>query len=338
MSWFEEQGDPASGGAEFARTGEDQSLAAQGAAGGPTLAGVGDPMTYFQSLTQGLPGTPQSLIGLEGQLGQAGIKVLRNAAGVAGKIQLPDGRIVDVIRAAGLGGQGWQWLDDGGAGNSPYSMGTFTGGGRYPLASVMGPGFMQPFTAPFNFESGTLPEDPAYKFRLAEGQKAIERSAAAKGTLLTGGTLKDLQGYAQGLASTEYDNAWRRAMEEYQQAYNIYGGNRAAQMGYLGALSAGGQNAAANQGQTGSAYAGNAAYTLGNIGSAYGSGAANQGNIWGNFWNQAGQVGAQIPWWVSRAGGGSSSYAPPAEPPPVTPGFNPAGWTQRPSQSYGPWF
>ena len=32
--------------------------------------------------------------------------------------------------------------------------------------------------------------DPGYQFRLSEGQKALERSAAAGGSLGSGGTLK----------------------------------------------------------------------------------------------------------------------------------------------------
>lgn len=73
-----------------------------------------DPQAYFQQLTQGLPPTPQSLVGLEQQLGQQGIKVLRNAEGIAGKIQLPNGHIVDVIQNAGIGGTGWQYDSDNG--------------------------------------------------------------------------------------------------------------------------------------------------------------------------------------------------------------------------------
>src|SRR5215216_3241193 len=52
----------------------------------------------------GQPKTPQELIALEQQLNAVGIKVMRNASGVAGKIQLPNGQIVDVINSAGAGG------------------------------------------------------------------------------------------------------------------------------------------------------------------------------------------------------------------------------------------
>ncbi len=83
----------------------------------PTAWKPGDPILplpantsgWFMGLVQGKPPTPAQLIALEPLLNSYGIKVLRNAEGVAGKIQLPGGQIVDVIISAGLGGRGWQW-------------------------------------------------------------------------------------------------------------------------------------------------------------------------------------------------------------------------------------
>jgi len=66
---------------------------------------------------------------------------------------------------------------------------------------------------------------PPCQFRLAEGQKAIERSAAARGILNSGSTRKALERYGQGMASQEYRNAYNRALNEYQQRYNIYRNN-----------------------------------------------------------------------------------------------------------------
>jgi hypothetical protein len=64
--------------------------------------------------------------------------------------------------------------------------------------------------------------DPGYQFRLDEGQKAIERSAAARGGLTTGGTIKATERYAQGLASDEYQKAYNRKLLEYSTAYNEF--------------------------------------------------------------------------------------------------------------------
>lgn len=52
--------------------------------------------------------------------------------------------------------------------------------------------------------------DPGYQFRLSEGMKALDRTAAARGGLLSGATLKGAQRYGQGLASQEYGNAYNR--------------------------------------------------------------------------------------------------------------------------------
>lgn len=56
--------------------------------------------------------------------------------------------------------------------------------------------------------------DPGYGFRLREGMKALERSAAARGGLLSGATLRGVQEYGQDLASQEYTNAFNRYQAE----------------------------------------------------------------------------------------------------------------------------
>ena len=66
----------------------------------------------------GRPGTPQALEALEPEMAKYGISIARNAAGVAGKIKLPNGQIVDVIQSAGTGGgpNNFQWLTGPGGG------------------------------------------------------------------------------------------------------------------------------------------------------------------------------------------------------------------------------
>lgn len=55
-----------------------------------------------------------------------------------------------------------------------------------------------------------LATNPAYQFRQQEAQKALERSAAARGGLLSGQFAKALQERSQGLASQEFGNAFNR--------------------------------------------------------------------------------------------------------------------------------
>ncbi len=47
---------------------------------------------------------------------------------------------------------------------------------------------------------------PGYQWRLGEGVKALDRSAAAKGRLLSGAQMKGVQSFGEGLASDEYRN------------------------------------------------------------------------------------------------------------------------------------
>lgn len=62
------------------------------------------------------------------------------------------------------------------------------------------------FEAPqFDFEA-----DPGYQFRLEEGLRAINQTAAARGSFQSGNTLRDAATFASGLASQEYGNAFAR--------------------------------------------------------------------------------------------------------------------------------
>jgi len=73
-----------------------------------------------------------------------------------------------------------------------------------------------------DFGATDFQTDPGYAFRLSEGMKALDRTAAARGGLLSGATLKGAEQYNQGLAS-----------QEYQNAFNRYQTNRANQLNPL---------------------------------------------------------------------------------------------------------
>jgi hypothetical protein len=81
-----------------------------------------------------------------------------------------------------------------------------------------------------------IASDPGYQFQLQEGLKALERSAAAKGSLSSGGTLKGLTDYAGGLASTQYQNAWNRNMQAYQLKQQGLSGLAGLGLGAAGTL------------------------------------------------------------------------------------------------------
>ena len=117
------------------------------------------------------------------------------------------------------------------------------------LRSLMsgGPGAAQQF----------LQMDPGYGFRLSEGLKALDRQAAARGGLISGGALKAAQRYGQDVASQEFGNAYGRLAslaalgpqaagvanalgQNYanQSGQNTMAGGQAAAQGILGAANA----------------------------------------------------------------------------------------------------
>ena len=78
-----------------------------------------------------------------------------------------------------------------------------------PLATEYTPFGMQQFQA-----------DPGYAFRMSEGMKALERSAAARGGLMSGATGKALTRFGQDLGSQEYTNAFNRYQTEREARLN----------------------------------------------------------------------------------------------------------------------
>lgn len=111
-------------------------------------------------------------------------------------------------------------------------------------------------------------KDPGYGFRLSEGQKALERNAAARGGLISGGALKAAQRYGQEMGSQEYTNAFNRYQTERNARLNplqsLAGVGQTAtnQLGQFGAQNAGamgnymtGAAAAGAAGQMGAANA-----------------------------------------------------------------------------------
>jgi hypothetical protein len=120
----------------------------------------------------------------------------------------------------------------------------------------------------FKFSMSDFEADPGYGFRFSEGQKALDRSAAARGGLMSGGALKAATRFGQDLGSQEYSNAYNRALTGYNtgvasenQLYNRQAG-----------LAGIGQTATNLVGQAGQNYATNAGNALGAAGQANASG------------------------------------------------------------------
>jgi len=62
-------------------------------------------------------------------------------------------------------------------------------------------------------------KEPGYEFRLKGGTQALDRSAAAQGTLRTGGNLKNILEYGQNFAAQEYSNVFNRALQAHGANY-----------------------------------------------------------------------------------------------------------------------
>ena len=142
-------------------------------------------------------------------------------------------------------------------------------------------------TAAQNFTPSDLTSDPGYQFRLSEGLKALDASAASRGGLLSGNAGRALVDYGQASGS-----------QEYQNAFNRYNTNRANILNPLQSLAGQGQsssntmgNAAANNAAAGSGtlqnYGTNAGNMMVNAGNAQASGYLGQANSWNSALNNA---------------------------------------------------
>lgn len=71
-----------------------------------------------------------------------------------------------------------------------------------------------------NFTMSDFTRDPGYQFRLDQGMRGVENSAAARGGLLSGNALKALMNYGQDFASNEYMNSYNRFNNDNSTLFN----------------------------------------------------------------------------------------------------------------------
>ena len=177
--------------------------------------------------------------------------------------------------------------------NAPFREAGLTGTNML-LAQLQGPNASakfggvpgyDPASAMKNFGAADFQADPGYAFRLSEGMKALDRTAAARGGLLSGSTLKGAQRYGSDLASQEYQNAFNRyqanrsAQEQaYGNAFNRFQTERTNTLAPLQSLAGVGQSATQQAQQASQNYATGAANTLGTFGAAQGSNIIGSGN------------------------------------------------------------
>lgn len=140
------------------------------------------------------------------------------------------------------------------------------------------------------FNKTQMEQDPGYAFRVAEGQKAIERSTAASRGLQSGSALKAAARFGQEMGSQEYGNAFNRFQankafqaQEYGNAFNRFTIERQNQLAPLLSLTASGQASAAGEAAAASNFASGGSQAIQNAGAgattAYGNYGAMTGDI-----------------------------------------------------------
>jgi hypothetical protein len=114
-------------------------------------------------------------------------------------------------------------------------------------------------------------KSPDYQFRLNEGLKALNRGAAARGSYLSGATMKGLQEYGQQSASQEFGNRFNR----------------------LSGLAGLGGNMTQTQASLGAQNASSIADLLGSGGAARAAGTVGAANAWNNALSGIGNTAMQ---------------------------------------------
>lgn len=161
------------------------------------------------------------------------------------------------------------------------------------LGKMRDPSFQRAFTMA-DFQA-----DPGYQFRVDQGQKALERSAAARGLNLSGAQAKALTSFGQGMGA-----------QEYQAAYDRFNNDNNLKFGRLATVAGYGQNANAILAGAAQNYGNNAANIAMGLGNAEGAANIASGNAAAQTIDQlvsgaTMMFGKKAP---SNGGGGASVY------------------------------
>ena len=225
-------------------------------------------LAYIEKRKGELPPSPDSMSIIYNELKQQGFQVEQptHAQGTkisADKLVLPGGAVYDFIGGVDGGDPRWTSPQDAGywkdgkayddpnfqirsssSGAGQMGGGQFSLNGQNNLASFGAPGLLAPWTQQFQAPSGT--DDPGFQFAMDQGLEALDRSKAARGTVLTGGAIKDAMGYATGMALQGYGDAWNRAKNVYDTNRGTFWGNQDNAYGKLAGAAGMGQGASTN--------------------------------------------------------------------------------------------
>jgi hypothetical protein len=157
------------------------------------------------------------------------------------------------------------------------------------LLATPGQGLLTPWTQSFQAPTAAQAEaTPGYQFQLQAGLGAAQNSAAGQGSLLSGRTLADLNNYAQGTASTNYQNTFNNALTGYQTAYQSFQNNQQNEYSRLMGLSGQGLQAAGGASSAETNLGGDIASLYGQMGAAQAQGTIAKGNAYGGMFQGIG--------------------------------------------------
>jgi hypothetical protein len=141
------------------------------------------------------------------------------------------------------------------------------------------------------FTGSSVATDPGYQFGLNQGVKTAQDSAAARGGLYSGATLKALTQYGNDYATTKFDDAFNRDKTTKDTEYNRLAGVAGTGQTATNMVDTTGANVAANQGSN-----------LIGAGNARGAADIATGNALTSGLNQAGA------WWLRSQGNQTPAY------------------------------
>jgi len=163
---------------------------------------------------------------------------------------------------------------------------------------------------------GDFETSPGYQFRLEEGQKAIERGAAARGGLLGGAEQKALTRYGQNYATGDYDNFLRRYYDSLNPDQSLAGIGQSTATTAANQANALGSSVSNNL----ASYGGNLGTSLSNLGTSVGNSITSNANNLANMAissgnaqasgsiNQANAINGAVTGIANSAGTGMNNY------------------------------
>ncbi len=146
------------------------------------------------------------------------------------------------------------------------ALAALQGGIGTGAATAGGPGYGS-LIAPFQPTMQQLAQTPGYQFTLQQGLQAAQNGFAAQGLGSSGSAIKGAANYAEGLASTTYQQQFQNYLTQNQQIYNMLGG-----------VASQGENAAANLGNVGVNTGSNVGNSLMSAGAASAAGTVGSTN------------------------------------------------------------